>query len=237
MAVAGEDRKIYMYDYQGKIVTGWDFGRTSDLVTTPVQHFRISGKDYIVFKDTKRIYIQDRRGETRVPVDVSINYSNNPLMLNADGAPKIVTTDNTGNVHYIYFDGKHEQKKTSRFSKDHFFAVDDLDGNKIPDFVFTDKNEVTVFDENGKKLFSKKTAKQISFPPNVYAFSFNLRKIGVVDAESNRIYLFNPDGKLHEGFPLQGNSEFSIGKLTDSSDALNLIVGSSGGKLYNYTLK
>ncbi len=236
-AVAGEDRKIYMYDQKGKTVSGWDFGRTGDLVTTPVQHFRISGKDYIVFKDAKQVYILDRRGDTRIAADFSINYSANPLILNMHGTPKIVTTDNTGSVHYIYFDGKHEVKKTSRFSKDHFFVLDDLDGNKIPDFIFTDKNEITVFDANGKKLFSKKTGKAISFPPNIYAFSSNLRKIGVVDAASNRIYLYNPDGKLHEGFPLQGNTEFSIGKLSGNSSALNLIVGSSGGKLYNYTLE
>jgi hypothetical protein len=115
--------------------------------------------------------------------------------------------------------------------------VDDLDGNQIPDFIFADKNEITVFDENGKKQFSKKTANPVSFPPNIYAFSHNLRKVGVVDAESNRIYLYNPDGKLHEGFPLQGSSEFSIGKLSDSSTSLNLVVGSGGGKLYNYTLR
>jgi hypothetical protein len=235
--VAGEDRKIYMYDYQGKIVSGWNFDRTGDVVTTPVQHFRISGKDYIVFKDKKHIYIQDRRGETRVPVDLSISFSDNPLMLNTDGIPKIVVSDDTGNVHYIYFDGKHEEKRTSRFSKDHFFAVDDLNGNKIPDFIFVDKNEITVLDENGKKLFSKKIGRSIACPPNIYTFSQNLKKIGVVDAGSNKIYLYNPDGKLHDGFPLHGSSEFSIGRLTDSSGALNLIVGSRGGKLYNYTLK
>lgn len=235
--IAGEDRKIYVYDPDGKIVSGWNFGKAEGPVTTPVQHFRISGKDYIVFKDNKRIYIQDRRGDTRVPADFTINFSDNPLFLNTDGTPKIVTTDNTGKVHYIYFDGRHEEKKTSRFSKDHFFTVDDLDGNQIPDFIFADKNEITVFDENGKKQFSKKTANPVSFPPNIYAFSHNLRKVGVVDAESNRIYLYNPDGKLHEGFPLQGSSEFSIGKLSDSSTSLNLVVGSGGGKLYNYTLR
>lgn len=236
-AVACEDRKVYMYDHTGKIVPGWIFGQTVDPVTTPIQHFRISGKDYIVFKDKRRIYIQDRKGEARVPLQFTIDFSDNPLMLNLNGTPKIVTTDNSGKVYYIYFDGRYEEKKTSGFSKDHFFTVDDLDGNSVPDFVYADNNEISVFDENGKKRFSKKTDKKVKYPPYLYTFSGNLKKIGVVDAASNRIYLFNPDGKLHEGFPLQGNSEFSIGKLSDNSSAFNLIVGSQGGKLYNYTLK
>ncbi|MEE4287156.1 MAG: hypothetical protein V2I31_13465, partial [Mariniphaga sp.] len=52
--VAGEDRKVYAYDNEGKIISGWNFGQTESEVTTPVQHFRIDGKDYIVFKDKSK---------------------------------------------------------------------------------------------------------------------------------------------------------------------------------------
>jgi hypothetical protein len=234
--VAGEDRKIYAYDFEGKIILGWNFGQTDSEVTTPVQHFRISGNDYIVFKDNSKIYIQDRQGETRVPVSKQFTNSKNPLVFNLNGTPKIVATDSGGKVYYLHFDGKVEEKKTARFSENHFFTADDLDGNDIPDFVFVDGNEVTVMDETGKKLFSQKLDNPIDHQPNIYTFAADLKKVGITDATSNRIYLFNPDGKLHTGFPLQGNSEFTIGKLSDSSTGLNLIVGSEGGKLYNYTL-
>lgn len=234
--VAGEDRKVYAYDYEGKVVKGWVFNQTDHEVTKPVQHFRVAGKDYIVFKDKARIYVLDRRGESRVSVSARFENSDNPIVLNLDGRPKMVTTDTGGKVYYIYFDGKFEEKKTGRFSENHFFTVDDLDGNKIPDFVFIDKNEVTVMNENGKKLFSKKLDNPLRFPPNIYTFAADLKKVGVTDALANRIYLFNPDGKLHDGFPLAGNSEFSIGRLSESSSGLNLIVGSEGGKLFNYTL-
>jgi hypothetical protein len=234
--VAGEDRKVYAYDNEGKIISGWNFGQTESEVTTPVQHFRIDGKDYIVFKDKSKVYIQDRQGETRVPVSAEFNNSKNPLVLNLNGTPKIVATDTGGKVYYLYFDGKAEEKKTARFSENHFFTVDDLNGNDIPDFVFADGNEVTVLDETGKKLFSQKLDGPIGHLPNIYTFSAGLKKVGVTDATSNRIYLFNPDGKLHQGFPLHGNSEFTIGKLSESNTGLNLIVGSEGGKLYNYTL-
>ncbi|WP_372949172.1 hypothetical protein [Mariniphaga sp.] len=234
--VAGEDRKIYAYDFEGKIISGWIFGQTDSEVVTPVQHFRISGNDYIVFKDNSKIYIQDRQGETRVPVSKQFTNSKNPLVFNLNGTPKIVATDSGGKVYYLYFDGKVEEKKTARFSENHFFTADDLDGNDIPDFVFVDGSEVTVMDENGKKLFSQKLDNPIGHQPNIYTFATDLKKVGVTDATSNHIYLFNPDGKLHQGFPLFGNSEFTIGKLSDSSTGLNLVVGSEGGKLYNYTL-
>jgi len=234
--MAGEDKRIYAYDGDGKIVTGWTFGEINSKVTTPVQHFRIDGKDYIVFKDNSKIYIQDRQGETRVSFSEQFSNSKNPLVLNLNGTPKLVATDSGGKVYYLYFDGKVEEKKTARFSENHFFTVDDLNGNDIPDFVFVDGNEVTVMDENGKKLFSQKLDRPIGHQPNIYTFASDLKKVGVTDATSNRIYLFNPDGKLHQGFPLYGNSEFSIGNLSDNSTGFNLIVGSQGGKLYNYTL-
>lgn len=91
-------------------------------------------------------------------------------------------------------------------------------------------------DENGKKLFSKKLNNPVRYQPVVYTFDSNQKMIGIVDAASNRIFLYSPDGKLYPGFPLQGNSPFTIGKLSENSTGFNLIVASEGGKLYNYSL-
>jgi len=234
--VAGEDRSIYLFDQEGKRVKGWNFDKTDQEVTTPVQYFRVDGKDYIVFKDQESIYINDRQGEQRVSIAARFENSKNPLMLNLNGKPKIATTDKYGKVYYIYFDGKTEEKKTARFSENHSFVIDDLDGNNVPDFVFVDGNEISVMNENGKKMFNRKFNNPLMNNPAIYTFSPDLKKVGVTEAATNRIYLINPDGKLHAGFPLQGNSEFSIGKISGDSEGMNLVVGSEGGLLYNYTL-
>ncbi len=234
--VACENKKVVAYDRSAKIVTGWKFEGTDHRVTNPVQHFRIGNRDYIVFNDPSRIYIQNRRGATRVETSSWFDISKNPLVLDLHGTPKIVATDTGGKVHYVYFDGRHEEKETGRFSENHFFTVDDLNGNDIPDFVFVDGNVLTVMDENGKRLFREKMDHPLSFPPNIYTFASDLKKIGIVDATANRIFLYNPDGKLHRGFPFQGNSEFTVGKLSDDAPGLSLIVGSEGGKLYHYLL-
>ncbi len=234
--VACEDKKVYAYDYSGKVVSGWEFGLTDFPVTTPVQHFRIDRKDFIVFKDKSRIYILDRKGRTRVTTEARFENSRNPLVLNENGMPKIVATDIEGKVYYIFFNGKYTEKKTGKFSAKHFFTCDDLNGNGVPDFVFVDGNEMTVMDENGKKLYNEKFKNPVKYQPNIYSFGPKVKKVGIVDSDANRIYLFNPDGKLHEGFPLQGNSEFSIGKMSDDSGSLYLVVGSEGGNLFDYTL-
>ena len=233
--IACENKKVYAYDTEGKIIAGWIFGQTDHIVTSPVQHFRVQNKDYIVFKDKSRVYIQNRRGETRVKTSVQFENSENPVYLNLNGSPKIATTDKNGKVFYFYFDGKTAEKELGKFSQNHKFTIADINGNNVPDFVFIDGKEVTVIEENGKKLFSKKLRNEIQHNANIYSFGSG-KKVGIVDTKGNRIYLYDKNGKLHEGFPLQGNSEFSIGKIEKSSPSLNLIVGSRGGDLYNYTL-
>jgi len=234
--VACENKKVYAYSNDGQILSGWKFGKTNTEVTTPIKHFRVSNKDYIVFKDQSSIYIQNRRGEVRLKTTAKFENSGNEIYLDLNGIPKLVTTDNTGKVYYLYFSGKFETKKTDKFSSNHFFKVEDIDGNGMPDFIFVDGRELKVMNENGKKLFSEKFKNPIQHQPNLYSFSSKIKKIGVVDSEANRIYLFDPKGNLHKGFPLQGNSEFSIGKITKSSEQLNLLVGSQNADLYNYTL-
>ncbi len=231
-----DNKKVVAYDYSGKVVSGWIFKQADHVVTTPVQHLRVGKKDYIVFKDKSRIYILDRRGNRRVDVPVTFENSKNPLVLNFDGMPKIVATDVTGKVYYIFLNGKYAEKKTGRFSEGHFFTCGDLDGNEIPDFVFVDGNELKVMDEKGKKLYSKKFDRVVNDPPDIYTFGAGRKEVGIVDATSNRIYLFTPAGKLHNGFPLQGGSRFSIGEMTGNPGSLSLLVGSEGGNLLNYTL-
>jgi hypothetical protein len=234
--LAGEDKKIYVYDRSGKIVSGWKFEGTDHEVTMPVQHFRVAGKDYIVFKDTSRIYVQHRRGDTRIRFAVNFENSRNPILLKTEGTPKMVTTDNKGRVYYLYFDGSHKCIETGGFSPGHFFTADDLNGDGSLEFIFIDRNKLVVMDEKGKGVFSKEFRNEITCPPNIYTFSSVLKKIGVAVKAENRIYLYNPDGSLHQGFPLQGNSEFTIGKMRDGVSYLTLIVGSHNGNIYNYRL-
>ena len=56
------DRKVYLYGLNGKEVEGWKPGKADKQIVSRVRHFRIEGKDYLVFADQYRLYILDRRG-------------------------------------------------------------------------------------------------------------------------------------------------------------------------------
>jgi len=239
--VACNDRKIYVYDLEGNIVSGWSFRRSEGIVTRPIQHFRIADKDYIVFADRIRTYILDRQGHERVKLKEQVVISENNgyyLDMNITGSgPRFVSTDTSGNVFGISVGGEVERILEHDATPGHYFRIKDLDQDGKPECIFADGNELEVVDIKGKRLFSYKIKSDISTQPDIYEFSSSDLKIGLTDREKNQIYLINSDGSLYEGFPLEGDTRFSIGYFAGSDSRFNLIVGSQNGFLYNYSIE
>lgn len=239
--VACKDRKVYVYDIEGNIVPGWNFSKSEGIVKKPIQHFRIKEMDYIVFSDPIRAYLLDRRGRERVKQKELVAVSSNnqfylDMNLPADN-PRLITTDTSGNVIGVDFKGNVEHILSYSATKNHFFRIKDIDQDGEAEFIFADKNELKVIGAEGERFFSYKIKSDIEILPDIYQFSTNDIKIGIIDPERNRIYLINSDGSDYEGFPLEGNTRYSIGYFTGSDSRFNLIVGSSNGFIYNYSIE
>ncbi|MCK5821733.1 MAG: DUF3352 domain-containing protein [Bacteroidales bacterium] len=235
--IAGIDKKIYVYDKDGAVVKGWKFKGTEGLVTTEVQHHRIGTKDYIVIADPMRVYILNRKGDTRVTPSRQFAKSvNNSLILDRQSSKgaRLITTDVEGTVWYTYFSGAVEKKELSGYSAEHFFQYDDINGDGRKDFIFADQDRLEVLSADGKRIFDKKLSGKITHSPSIYRFPGNSREIGVVSRNKEEIYLFKANGMQHEGFPLRGRTQFSIGYLDPSSKQFNLLVGGDDLFLLNY---
>ncbi|MEZ4793081.1 MAG: ribonuclease HII [Gelidibacter sp.] len=79
MVVQG--KSVWMYDKQGKIVTGFTYKKAESTINTQPRHFRIGRKDYIVFVQGNELEILDRVGRTRVTVKNNISFSDNDVYL------------------------------------------------------------------------------------------------------------------------------------------------------------
>jgi hypothetical protein len=239
--IAGEDRRIYAYDKNGNVVTGWDFERSEKPVRKALQHFRISNRDYIVFADENRPYILDRRGNERIkPTRFFSQAPNSTFVLEANSSktpPRLVTTDTLGLVRFIYFDGRVDDKALKAISPSHSFDYQDVDADGLKDFIIVDEKNLYVFNNNGKELFSKKFQNDLS-PLSIYFhFGARDRKIGVICEERAEIFLINGDGSQYKGFPLKGITPFSIGQFANTKSKFNLVVGSSTGFVLNYAVQ
>ncbi len=239
--IAGEDKRIYAYDREGSLIKGWNFDQTESIVRHPINHFRVGSRDYIVFGDRLRTYILDRKGNTRVNVRELIPASQNNsyyLEIKADlNRSFIAMTDTAGLVYRIFFNERIERDDFIKCTPDHYFDFKDMDGDGNKDYIFLDKNKLTVFKDNKSVMLSHDFDNPIDLPPVYYHFAAKDLKIGVVSGGKGFIYLINNDGTMYEGFPLRGRTLFSIGYLGNTVSAFNLIVGGDDNFLYNYIVQ
>lgn len=237
--LALEDRQIYLFDKTGARVTGWNIPQTEGIVTQPVQFFRTSGKDYIVFSDQYRNYIMDRRGNTRVrPNKIFIRNNLSPFYLEYPNSEKsaLVTTTTDGSLAQILLPSGETiiRPQTKVENQPHYFAI--LYDNK-PKYVIVTAEQLKIYNNNLHPEVNKKLESPVKVIADIYHFSSTDYKIGLVSEKESKIFLYNSDGTLYKGFPLKGTSRFSIGFLKSSAYRFNLITGGDYNFIYNYRVE
>lgn len=240
--IPAENKKIYNYDLEGKLIKGWQFGTTEHPVKNKIQHFIIGTRDYIICSDKYRVYILNRRGLERIKPEKQFPGSVNNIFYLEDNHPGIdprfVTTDTSGTIHYIYENGQTDQKKIRALSPDHYFLFEDINGDRVKDYVFLDHKVLSVYNHQYKPIFNHQFKTPINQEPIYFEFSGTDKKIGITSNHENQIYLLNNNGTIYQGFPLTGSSLFSIGLLNSAVNGnYNLIVGGENNFLYNYQIK
>ncbi|BBE18315.1 hypothetical protein AQPE_2477 [Aquipluma nitroreducens] len=235
--VAGEDKQIYLFDRDGRLIPKWNFGGSESLVTNPVQHFDIDGKDYLIVSDKQNVYFLDRQGKARDGQPAPFVRSANPLYFINDGNPRLIATDQVGRIHIMDFAGQAQIKEVGKFGSAHRFVAEDLDGNGSPEYIFADDKKLTIFSDDGKKMSEHTFSDEISETPYVFTMGAGITKIGVVIKGENKVYLLDKNGSVMHGFPLEGDTNFILGKFNDSNTWFNLIIGEQDNTLINYRIE
>lgn len=237
IAIADQNKELKLYEISGNVLPDWNFGKTDNFVRTKPQHFRIGDKDYIVFSDSLKTYIVDRKGVSRANVSTFFAKSqNNIFYLNekTETHPdRLITTNTNGEILFVYFDGIVKKFKFKSLSPNHYFQFADINQDSQKDYVFADANQIIAFDKNKEEIFSYSFDGNISERPNIYQFT-NANKIGVTIKKLNQIFLLNSDASIHKGFPLKGSTLFSITRFNNIDSEFNLIVGADNEFIFNY---
>lgn len=101
------DRSIDLYDIEGKRVSGWSSPKTTSTIVSRVEHFRVSGKDYIVVADKSKLYIYDRRGNVRVNCAKKFALAQGTrLSLTKRSGKSVICVKSGKALYYIDFTGK-----------------------------------------------------------------------------------------------------------------------------------
>ena len=212
-----QNNELLMYDSKGKIVKGFKYEKSSDIIYSP-KHYRIKNKDIITVKTEKGLKILNRRGKIRIKIKDNIKFSNTDVFrLNN----YLICTSEKGNLVQIDMNGSVSTRKLN-LSNNHkinskYNLVSIIDGNKL-----TNLN------------------KSIDLPFGNYSdpliFSYNKRKkFSIFDNQSKKIYLFDDKLNLVESFPLYSISNIDLDNI-DKDQNLELILAEDESSIRLYEI-
>jgi hypothetical protein len=146
----------------------------------------------------------------------------------------LLASDSSGAIFKISFGNKMDSVIFDDYEHPPYFEYGDIDGDGQSDYLLLDESELLVYNADRNLIISRSFDNNIIYAPEIYSLDGNMSKVGIVADRSDELLLFNKDGSLSVGFPLYGNSPFS---LIDEGGTVNLVTGATGRTLYIYTLE
>ncbi len=200
-----QNNDLLMYDNKGKIVKGFKYDKSYEIIYSP-KHYRIKNKDIIIVKTDKGLKILNRKGKIRIKIKDNISFSNsdvfrlNNYLIGTSKKGNLVQIDMNGSVSTRKLNLSNNHKINSKYN-----LVLIIDGNKLTnlnksiDLPFGNYSEPKIFSYNKKKKFS------------------------IFDNQSKKIYLFDNKLNLVESFPIYSISNIDLDNI-DKDQNLELIL-------------
>jgi len=235
--VACSDRKIYNFDKNGKMISGWQPKALQGADEFPARHYRVGSKDYIVLFDKLHTYILDRQGKERVKVKDAFVRSGNDLSLikTKEGRTWMVSTDDRGNVRLLGFDGSAKKIATGNYSADHYFLPVDFTGDGTVSFVYFDKKKVSLHDFAGNIISSHELNSSVDRRPVLFDTG-DEKLIELYSVAENQTILLRRDGSIFDNFIPGKYSLPAIGSFHANSGVVNRLGITSDGFLSNFQM-
>ncbi len=228
--LATRDRKILNIGIDGNPVKGWNIPVTDSLMVRPMQHLVAAGKDYLIFPlRGGRVLITDRKGNVRLqPAPKFIHSGQSDFYVNKQGTEGIMfTTDVYGNVTYIAQNGGLKKVSFGDFLPNHCFLSADFNGDRQDDYIFLDKNQLSVFNRKREKIAAFSFPEEIQDPPLLFTLPAGRTYLGFFSGVTGNIYLLSREGQAQWTADIKSDRPFQVGYL-DNNVTPYLIAGYRG---------
>jgi hypothetical protein len=202
-----QGKEVFMYDRKGSSVKGFKFSKAGSNIAQTPKHIRIGRKDYIVMPETSgKLNILSRTGKTRVPVKENLAFSENNWY-EYDG--NFVSSNISGQIIKINERGSIKKEDLSLTENTRITAT-------AKTLVLLSENELTIKGNSVTLDFGLYSAPQIFYINNkIY--------VSVTDLQAKKVYVFDSNATLLNGFPVYGNSLIDLNNA-DGDPALELVV-------------
>ena len=142
------DADILLLNMQGEMPSDWNYSGSAN-ITTPLEHFNIKGKDYIVTSSKEKAIILNRKGENRVTPKGETKGIKTAFYPDAVGTQdRLITAGENGKILYIYTNGGVQSSDIKHFGNNFEFVM--YKGRVGNYYIFYDENGFEAFDKDLK---------------------------------------------------------------------------------------
>jgi hypothetical protein len=188
---------VQCVDKTGKKRQGWASPTLSGKIYREIQYCSKGNASYLIAAlDNGNVLLYDKQGKVKLTIKSSFHNSpHTDFFINETNYQKglLLTTDKTGTLVYVPEKGKISTTVFGTFSEQHQFLYSDWDNDGHRDFIYLDKNELTIFNRFKKQIFKHTFQKNTTLRMDLLTLD-KKRYIVVSAVEENMIYLFDNKG-------------------------------------------
>lgn len=216
--IAGQiDGQLVNYTVEGKETRGW----SDPSFSSPIEelaHLRIRTKDFLFARETSGdLHLLKRNGKPRFDTDARTpGHAGSPSVIfrsESVGTSQLFYADSASTIFQVQFDTPTSPETLLAVMQGQYVTDADLEGDRKQEIIVVDRQTIKAYSRDLSARFRTPLEATISHPPQLFRFSARDEKIGVTSRDSGQIWLINKEGAIENGFPLEGNSPFSIGDL------------------------
>ncbi|MDW3194793.1 MAG: DUF3352 domain-containing protein [Cytophagales bacterium] len=206
---------IYLSDKNGKILDGWNPNPVGQELLRPLYHARIGKLDVMMaFTKPGQIHLKNRRGESfpSFPIDFKSPIMKSYHLKSGNNFQNSSVSWTTQEGEWIEVDLNGKIIRRDQLFKPAasttFSILNDQSGEH---FLITSKDELAlrILDPKGEELFSKSYL-DVESDQQFYRITAGKELVVIRDLENERIHIFNLEGRLLTGGPLEGSQQISL---------------------------
>ena len=220
---------IYLTNKEGELLEGWNPNNLGNPIIQPLKHIRAGNRDVMIaLTENGEVHLHNRRGESLAPFPLRFQLEiNKPYYIktgNNFGNSMISFVSKEGEWIKVDFNGNVRQrsqlfKPTAATS---FQILNDL--KEEYQLIFTqDEQGLRMLDPEGELLFMKEYLGGVPISTQFYRITAGKELVVVRDPTHERISIFNLEGQLLTGGPLNGSHDISL-LYTSKDDKATIYV-------------
>ena len=214
MFVACENGNIYGYYKDGKPIGGWNPFKGSGNVVSRVFALQTKGNQVFGFVNEKGIQLKKENGNSLQVIPLKSGFADMVQTGNQVGV-----IDQMGNITIVdsLLQGQSIPGKGASGKQ----LILDVQHDDTLDIIYFDETDFKANSILGNNIFVTEAALAVDGPVK---YTEGLNTYFGYNTLDNRLFLFNTDGKLINGFPIEGSANTTIRTISSNGDKMLITV-------------